>query len=318
MRAVSGRRDSWPVQHWARGARVALAVALLSGCADAAFGPRRIETTIFFTRDDGTYANYTMAPDGSRLHTLTAAGATELQPVVSPDGTMIAFSAFSGGRLQIVVIASSGSASSRHVVTRHVGGAAFPSWSPDSKRIFFQGVRDLGVWSTDIAGTSEVRITPEGRDYQTPALSPDGTRIAFATARHFSLTQQVYELYVMNADGTNEQRLTWGDDAIEGMNAFPAWSPDGESVAFLRTIGGSVTHVFVIGARGGGLHQVLSGRDGESGVAWSPDGRMLAFTRFVNGRADLFIARADDGGAVTNLTRSATVNESYPSWGRVR
>jgi TolB protein len=67
------------------------------------------------------------------------------------------------------------------------------------------------------------RVTVADRDDIWPAWSPDGTRIAMVSNRDFNR-----ELYVANADGSGQARLT-NDPGVEGA---PAWSPDGTLVAF--------------------------------------------------------------------------------------
>jgi len=72
-----------------------------------------------------------------------------------------------------------------------------------------------------VDGTDLRRLTPASGEY--PTWSPDGTRIAFSTARDGN-----YEIYVMNVDSTKQTRLT--DNPAYDMS--PAWSPDGTHIAF--------------------------------------------------------------------------------------
>jgi Tol biopolymer transport system component len=109
---------------------------------------------------------------------------------------------------------------------------------------------------------------------QEPAVSPDGQRIAFIYRSVFGspepATPRPSGLAVMNRDGSGLTILD-GDRADRG----PAFSPDGESIAFAR--GGSI---FVIGTDGSGLHQVVEDQPGtDSQPAFSADGQLLAFTR---------------------------------------
>ena len=111
----------------------------------------------------------------------------------------------------------------------------------------------------------------------TPALSPDGTRVAFswrgpAGSRNLYLTQV----------GVAEPfRLTDGAGA-DDMN--PAWSPDGTQIAFLRRHDPERFDVMVTPALGGGVRRLYQGRmyaisvEGSPLLAWSPDGRQLLFT----------------------------------------
>ena len=112
----------------------------------------------------------------------------------------------------------------------------FPSkvvWTPDGKHIIFsRGFQ--GIFMVDAAG-SELQAIPEGAllgtlsspGYALPALSPDGTRLAFV-ARPDGLSQSA-AIMVSALDGTGMRRLT--QDAK--FNTHPAWSPDGEEIAYI-------------------------------------------------------------------------------------
>ena len=100
-----------------------------------------------------------------------------------------------------------------------------PSWSPDGEHIVFSSWRDgndeIYVMDADDGGNLQ-NLTNNPADDEYPSWSPDGERIAFVSDRDGGVT---YEIYVMDADGGNQQRLTQG--------CKPSWSPDGERIAFV-------------------------------------------------------------------------------------
>jgi TolB protein len=80
------------------------------------------------------------------------------------------------------------------------------------------------IYSINVDGTRERRLTDSPGLDGFPSWSPDGQRLVFATDR----AGGNWELCVMNSDGTEQQRLTNTSEKDEGI---PAWSPDREKIA---------------------------------------------------------------------------------------
>jgi len=117
------------------------------------------------------------------------------------------------------------------------------------------------------ADGSDLRIlTHRGID-NSPAWSPDGTRIAFSR-------DQGSAIYIMDADGSGVRRLVdAGADNLE-----PAWSPDGRWIAFTSGPNIDETSVTLVRPDGSGLHRI-GPRGVSTGVSWPPDGSRIAFAR---------------------------------------
>jgi Tol biopolymer transport system component len=132
------------------------------------------------------------------------------------------------------------------------------------------------------------------RDVQTPAWSPDGRKLAFVSRRDGNS-----EIYVMNADGSDQRNLT----RHAASDQSPAWSPDGQSIAFVSRRSG-LAEIHVMNADGSDQRnlRVRVGRD--SGLGWSPDGRKIAFTA---GSTEVYVVNADGSGR-RQLTRSPWAN----------
>lgn len=171
---------------------------------------------------------------------------------------------------------------------------------------------DYAIFGMDADGGHEGRLTDERGDLSTsagvqfqtdPAWSPDGSRIAFASAREGS-----FDIYVMNADGTGTTRLTSTDANDQG----PTWSPDGSRIAFARD--SDVGHVYVMSADGTGARRLTDELAAEGEPAWSPDGRWIAYVHRALGSdfREIWVARPDGTGrrGVTKLG-----GRSYaPAW----
>jgi hypothetical protein len=172
------------------------------------------------------------------------------------------------------------------------------------------------IFASNLAGQGKA-LTSSGANDVDPAVSPDGTKIAFARED----APNDFNIWVMNSDGTGQRLLNAGPRA----DRYPTWSPDGTRIAFRgynsATTGG--TQIFVVAADG-------SGRDGIPGTAggdqpsWKPDGTMIAFTQTqLTGATnpDGTPATDDDvavisttGGIPVNLTDNDTTSDRYPAW----
>ena len=105
-------------------------------------------------------------------------------------------------------------------------------------------------------GTNAARLTSHAADDDSPAWSPDGSRIAFVSDRDGNR-----EIYVMYANGSRPTRLT----NAPASDSRPAWSPDGSQIAFTSFRDASTAAVFVMNADGSGVRRLAFGRD----PAWS-------------------------------------------------
>ena len=143
-------------------------------------------------------------------------------------------------------------------------------------------------------------------DYH-PAWSPDGTQIAFTSFRDGSPA-----IYIMNADGSNQTRLT-GDLRLAWE---PDWSPDGSKIAF-SYIDSGLAGIGTINTDGSGftkLHKVScpSSCSLPSGASWSPDGSKIVFDSNVSGNWEVHVMDAD-GSNQKNITNHSAI-DAMPEW----
>jgi tricorn protease len=213
---------------------------------------------------------------------------------VSPDGEEIAV-VFHG---EIFIRRADPDAPELTRVTHSPGRDHELAWTPDSESLVFvsdrDGRRDLyEVRSTDpdmprlvYARSHAVsRLTDTEVDEHSPAVSPDGERVAFVSARG--------DLEVMDVDGSGRRLLVSGHQAPR----FD-WSPDGRFLALEITDDDYNTDIHVVALEGplspdeGGPLNVTRHPDDETHPQWSPDGRKLAFagTRSFDGDSDIYLA----------------------------
>ena len=155
------------------------------------------------------------------------------------------------------------------------------------------GIRHYDVFVRD-RDLDKRRLTRDGASYD-PTFSPDGARVAFVSGRDGGWEEccgfDTESIYVMNADGTEQTRITRGPNDGE-----PAWSPAGDRIAFVR--GNSDNpDVWTMDVDGGNQTQLTETetRIRQRSPAWSPDGEQLAFIRerFPSGRSELWIMDGD-------------------------
>jgi len=215
-----------------------------------------------------------MAPaDGSsQPRKVTAGERQDADPRWSPDGGFLAFTSNRGGdkeKKQLYVMPAHEPGEPRKL-TKQDEDVEQPAWSPDGSRIAYtarvpdpaqleqderkrppkritrlQFKLDNEGWTADRPhhlfvvpsdGSAEPRQLTEGDFEDTwPAWSPDGSRIAFVSARHedWDLTW-ANDIFVIAAGGAGEPERLTGTD---GDATAPSWSPDGSRIAYMVTPG---------------------------------------------------------------------------------
>lgn len=220
---------------------------------------------VFRSERDGSSQIYVMNADGSAQRNISRTAEDNWGPAWSPDGAWIAFNSARGtGNTQMYgyVMRPDGSG------VRRLGNiwVEYPAWSPDGQRIVFMSMMsdalgtnphyEIHVMNADGSGLK--RLTYAGGENGWPVWSPDGKKIAFTSARddrgHAADVGPFFDIYVMDADGSNQIRLT------RGFGQFSAWSPDGRYIVFASRGG-----LAVVRTDGSGLTQLPLGVSGDLG-----------------------------------------------------
>ena len=183
------------------------------------------------------------------------------------------------------------------------GGVAINS--VDNPAMQFHSASDakmnlLATMNPDGTGITDLHVN--GFD---PSVSPDGTKIAFCSLRD----DQYSQIYVMNADGTGQNRLT---KVSTGDACGPVWSYDGKKIAFYAF---SLPHpsrnpaIWVMDSDGANQKRLT-----EHGLSptWSPDNRQIGFASNRAGKFQIF-AMNSDGTNVRRLTDDKG-EDSSPAW----
>jgi TolB protein len=252
---------------------------------------------------------YRVDSDGHDLASLTPAGQTALSPAWSPDGQRVAFTQLGEGRGGIVVQTVFGGASFT-VPGSQTALNITPAFSPDGRTLAFAHSDERGtdIYTANVIERCCAQRLTVGRfaDNLSPTFSPDGRRIAFISTR-----AGPPQLYVMAADGTDQELLASFDYGATGSTNAPDWSPDGASVVFHREVSGS-PQIFLVDVGARRVRQLTSSGRNED-PTWAPDGRHVAFISDRSGRRQIWIVDIETGRVRQLGTPGAA---RLPSWSR--
>ncbi len=251
---------------------------------------------------------YVMNADGAGERPLTPAGEYR-SPKWSPDGRNIAFVSARTGYSDINLMDGDGSNYRR--VTSLRGEVLSLTWSPDGQKIAFDFVPTerlklhvMDIYVLALGGGGMQQIAEGGVQ---PAWSPNGKRIAFASNRDGNS-----EIYVMNADGSDAQRLT----NHKAEDLFPAWSSEGNKIAFVSNRDGNY-QIYVMDADGSTVRQLTRSKKLSCWwPSWAADGRTIAFhATSPRGNRQIYLIDASEPSSMAR--RLTQRGGSQPAFGKV-
>ncbi|MCH2186374.1 DUF5050 domain-containing protein [Myxococcota bacterium] len=272
-----------------------LAFLLSCGSDSGSSGPDPVDPSelAVVSNRGGEPEIYVMNADGRNAVSVATNSASDYAPSWSPDGKKIAFTSYT----QIVLEPQETCAS---------GFVPNPDEPPPP---------EVHVMNAD--GSDQIRLTRIAPDSDSncptwsygPSWSPDGSHIVFTSSRG----DDVAEIYTMNADGSDETKIT--SATFLSSNEYPAWSPVGNQIAFssVRVEQGSLTQqIYLINSDGTGLVRLTDNGANDARPAWSPNGDQIAFDSDRTGETQIYVMD-NDGSNQTQIT-NCCAGDFYPAW----
>ncbi len=212
------------------------------------------------------YDLYTSTPDGKDIKKLTNTPGYDAEATVSPDGKKIIFTSMRDGDLELYSMDTNGKNVKR--LTDEIGydGGAF--YSPDSKTIVYRR--------------------------STPTTPEETKRYKDLLAQHL-IVPTTFEIWVMNADGSNKRQIT----KLNTASFAPFFTPDGKKIIFCTNYFATDPRkrnfdLALINLDGTGLERVTYNETFDGFPMFSPDGKKLVFASNRNaatqGDTNVFIA----------------------------
>jgi TolB protein len=251
----------------------------------------------FLSNRDGDYDVYVTTPDGSELMRITRSPASESAPLWT--GSRLVFAIWADNKS--TVYAAIAEAPQPAVIGTSSGRQ--PAISPDGKKLLFSKGQFPAMQLVESAldGSNERELTKTPSAQFNAVYSPDQKQIAFART---DSTRQL-QIWVMNADGSGERKLT-RFKTEDGSPQWPAWSPDGASLAIQsgkynrQTPSENTAHIWLIDVKTGAAKR-LNPHDRpylDETPSWFPDGKRIAFQSDRTGRMEVWVMNADGTGSV--------------------
>ncbi len=234
-----------------------------------------------------------VSPNPPKVLALTDFPGTETTPSLSPDGSLVAFS-WNGGtesNLDIYVRTVNSSALSR--VTKTIGNAFSPSFSPDGRRIaFYRRAGDssyihiVSADSQNLVRTAGLGLNV-GPEFQFPsrsplALAPDLASLSWSPRGELAYVDksspgEPYSVFVALPPNWPGQKVTTPPPGIRG-DGSPSFSPDGRSLAFVRSLDESAADLYIASLNDGSSRRLTHDGRRISGITWAPDGKSIIFS----------------------------------------
>jgi serine/threonine protein kinase/Tol biopolymer transport system component len=237
-------------------------------------------------------------------------------PALSPDGHQIAFAwgGISDDNCDIYVKLIDAGEPLR--LTTNPAADFSPTWSPDGRYIAFSrfSENEKGIYIIPALGGTERKLfSPDWEGITRPASvawSPDGKYLAYLDRNSPETPHGIWLLSVENL----ERRQLTSPPQQNVPDSTPAFSPDGQTLAFVRESSAYVTDIYLVPVGGGEPRRLTFNNHDISGLAWTADGREIVFNSYGGGEYGFWRIPVT-GGTPERLAVGGN-NSSFPTISR--
>jgi Tol biopolymer transport system component len=211
------------------------------------------------------------ARDGRLLNTrstqLTSAEGAQMEPALAPDGSQVAFVSDKGGTPHIWLVDIKGVATQQ--LTFGEDPDRYPAWLSDGSAILFTRIRSgrQGIWMVPRLGGAASLLVADAAD---PAVSPDGSRIAFVREVVPSAEPRVFVAPINSPEQATQVSF---DADGRWEHRHPVWSPDGRTLCYRAHHA-----LWTVPADGGKAARLTHDNESARHPVWSTDGRSVYYT----------------------------------------
>ena len=230
---------------------------------------------------------------------LQGCGGDAYAPCWLPGGDRVAFRSSDKMKRGSVCIGSSGEGEAKKLFEENTSGDQI-SVSPDGTYLAFSSAprENMDIFLFEFSTQKMLQLTTSEGNGRSPSWSADGSLIAFSSDR----TGQ-NEIWMKLVRTAEENQLT-----SDGGNAYPAISPTGDRIAWIKKAEGIV----ILDQRTGAIVRADVPKSADFAPAWSPDGKYIAVTAGDWGSWDIYLLTSDGSQALL-LTKDLSF-QGMPSW----
>jgi Tol biopolymer transport system component len=232
----------------------------------------------------------------------------DASPLVSPDGTTLAFVRLMAAEAADIYVTPLGGGALRRLTFDGQAKLGI-AWTSDSREIVFASSHQgsFRLWRIALRGGEPRPITSGGEDSYSPAIARSGNRLAYTVARND------INLWCIGISGSTPLKVGPATRLISSnrVQTDAQFSPDSRKIAFKSGRSGP-NEIWVSDADGEQMEQLTHIGSSSGSPRWSPDGSQIAFDSRPYGNPDIFVIRAD-GGMPRRLTTNPA-EDVVPSW----